>query len=108
MHLAGTLCSEGLWQKGQTRDRLPGHQHVYKTTWAAVCSADNLMTKIIPTSRWYAKLDAIHGYFQVPLEDESTLLMAFLLPDGKRIYLVAPMGLVSSSDEFNIRSSQVK
>ena len=69
-------------------------------------SASELMKRVHPTSRWFCKLDAIHGYFQVPLEEESALLTAFLLHDGKRIYLVAPMGLISSSDEFNIRSDK--
>jgi hypothetical protein len=38
---------------------------------------------------------------------ESKHLTAFLLPDGKRVFLVAPMGLMSSSDEFNIRTDAV-
>ena len=67
-------------------------------------SANELMKRVHPSSKWFCKLDAIHGYFQVPLDEPSSLLTAFLLFDGKRIYLVAPMGLVSSSDEFNIRS----
>ena len=68
------------------------------------CSATDLMKKIDPRSKWFCKLDAVHGYFQVPLEEESIELTAFLLADGKWVYLVAPMGLISSSDEFNIRS----
>ena len=47
-----------------------------------------------------AKLDAIHGYFQLALENESSLLTMFLLPTGRYRYLRAPMGLSSSSDEW--------
>ena len=64
------------------------------------------MRRVLPSSQWFCKLDAIHGYFQVPLDESSSLLTAFLLPDGKRVYLVAPMGLNISSDEFNIRSDR--
>ena len=53
-------------------------------------SANELMKRVHPGSKWFCKLDAIHGYFQVPLEEESSLLTAFLLPDGKRIYLAPP------------------
>jgi hypothetical protein len=67
-------------------------------------SASDLMRKVSPTSRWFAKLDAVHGYFQVPLDHESLLLTPFLIAEGKFRYLVAPMGLNSSSDEFCIRT----
>jgi hypothetical protein len=67
-------------------------------------SASDLMRKVLPSAVWFVKLDAVHGYFQVPLDDESSLLTAFLLSDGKWVYLVAPMGLNSSSDEFCIRT----
>ena len=67
-------------------------------------SATDLMRRIHPDSKWFCKLDAIHGYFQIPLDEDSQLLTAFLLPDGKWVYTVAPMGLVSSSAEFCIRS----
>jgi hypothetical protein len=49
-------------------------------------------------------LDAVHGYFQVLWDDESSMLPCFLLDDGKWRYLVAPMGLNSSSDELCIRT----
>lgn len=67
-------------------------------------SVPDLIRQIRPTSRWFAKVDAVHGYFQVPLDDESADLTTFLLPSGRFQYLVAPMGLNSSSDEFNIRT----
>lgn len=67
-------------------------------------SAHDLMKQVRPESRWFAKLDAVHGYIQVPLDYESSLLTAFLLPSGKWRYTVAPMGLNSNSDEFNIRT----
>jgi hypothetical protein len=55
-------------------------------------SVPDLMRQIDPEARFFAKLDAIHGYFQVPLDEESSKLCTFLLPDGKYRPLVAPMG----------------
>ena len=46
----------------------------------------------------FAKLDAVHGYFQLALDEESSFLTTFLLPQGKFRYLRAPMGLNASSD----------
>lgn len=69
-------------------------------------SPQDLIRQIRPDSRWFAKMDAVHGYFQVPLDSESSLLTAFLLPSGKYVYNVAPMGLNASSDEFNERSDR--
>jgi Reverse transcriptase (RNA-dependent DNA polymerase). len=71
-----------------------------------IFSPPDLIRQIAPDSRWFAKLDAVHGYFQVPLDYESSLLTAFLLPRGKHHYNVAPMGLNASSDEFNRRSNE--
>ena len=48
----------------------------------------------------FAKLDAVHGYFQLALDQQSSYITTFLLPQGKFRYLRAPMGLNASSDEW--------
>ena len=62
-------------------------------------SAPDLMRRLKPDSRYFCKLDAVHGYFQIPLDEPSSLLTTFLLPCGRYRYTCAPMGLKSSSDE---------
>ncbi len=47
-------------------------------------------------NKWFAKLDALHGYFQLPFDKESQLKTVFLLPQGKFYYKVVPMGLSPS------------
>ena len=54
-------------------------------------SATDLMRRVQPDSLWFCKLDTIHGYFQVPLDEQSRLLTAFLLPDGKRHWYKVPI-----------------
>ena len=49
-------------------------------------------------------MDAVHGYFQIPLDDASAELTTFLLPSGRYMYRRAPMGLNASSDEWCRRS----
>jgi hypothetical protein len=60
----------------------------------------DLMRQIDPEARFFAKLDAIQGYFQVPLDEESSKLCTFLLPDGKYPLLVAPMEWKGFGDVF--------
>ena len=52
----------------------------------------------------FAKLDAVHGYFQLRLDKVSSQLTTFLLPQGKYRYLRAPMGLNASSDKWCCQS----
>ena len=67
-------------------------------------SSRDIIRSIPPDARYFAKLDLVHGYFQVELDEPSSFLTTFLLPSGRYRYLRAPMGLSSSSDEFCSRT----
>jgi hypothetical protein len=69
-------------------------------------SPDAVFKSIKPGSKWFAKLDALHGYFQIPLDKESQMLTAFLLPQGRFFYKVAPMGLNPSGDWWCSKSDE--
>jgi hypothetical protein len=49
-------------------------------------SSLDILQNIHPRSTWFAKLDAVQGYFQIPLDEESSLLTTFLLPSGRYRY----------------------
>ena len=70
-------------------------------------SAEEITQHLRPGSKYFATLDALMGYFQVPLDEESSYMTTFLLPSGRYRYLRAPMGLTSSSDEWCARSDVV-
>ena len=55
----------------------------------------------------FDKLDAVHGYFQLALDEESSFLSTFLLPLGKFRSLRAPMGLNASSDKWCCHSDKI-
>ena len=59
-------------------------------------SPDIVFQSVGKDSKWFAKLDALHGYYQIPLALESQKLTAFLLPQGRFYYRMAPMGLSPS------------
>ena len=67
-------------------------------------STKDILQSLSPDTKLFAKVDCTHGYFQVPLDYESSLLTTFLLPSGRFRYTRAPMGLNASSDEFCRRS----
>ena len=59
------------------------------------------IVRLIPAgTRFFAKMDAIHRYFQLALHEESSKLTTFLLPTGRYHYLRAHMGLSSTLDEW--------
>ena len=66
----------------------------------------DLMRQIDPAAQVYAKLDAVHGCFQVPLSEAVSKLCTFLLLDGRYHPNVAPMGFKGSGDEFSIRTDR--
>ena len=51
-------------------------------------------------SRYFSTLDAVHGYWQIELEEESQDLTTFITPFGRFKFLRNPMGLPSAQDEY--------
>lgn len=49
----------------------------------------------------FTKLDALKGYHQCPLEEESQLLTTFITPFGRFKFLRAPYGISSISEHYN-------
>ena len=70
-------------------------------------SVSDIIQSIPASAACFAKLDATHGYFQIPLDEEASKLTTFILPSGRFQYLRAPMGLSSSSDEWCRHSDSV-
>ena len=50
------------------------------------------MQSIPEDANFFAKLDAVHGYFQLALDEGSSFLTTFLIPSRRYRYLRAPMG----------------
>ena len=63
-----------------------------------------LIRKLPPGQKVFARFDCLHGYFQVLIAEAFRNLTTFLLPSGRYRYCRAPMGLNASGDEFNFRS----
>ena len=70
-------------------------------------SVQDIVQCIPAGTAFFAKMDAIHGYFQLALDEESSRLTTFLLPSDHYRYLRAPMGLTSSLDKWCRHSDTV-
>ncbi len=70
-------------------------------------SAKEIKQSIMPESKFFAKLDCVNGYFQMAIDEESSLKTTFLLPTGRYRYLRGPMGLAPTSDEWNRKSNEM-
>ena len=55
-------------------------------------STKDILHNIPADHCYFAALDMVQGYFQVPLDEETSNFTVFLTPWGKYKYLRAPMG----------------
>ena len=55
----------------------------------------------------FSKLDANHGYWQVPLAEQSQLLTTFNSPFGRYCFKRMPFGIKSAQEVFQKRMSQL-
>ena len=51
----------------------------------------------------FTTFDALKGYHQCPLDEESQLLTTFITPFGRWMYVRAPFGVSSISEHYNRR-----
>jgi transposase InsO family protein len=53
-----------------------------------------------PANKFFTTMDATKGYWQVELDEESQDLTTFICSEGRFRFKRAPMGLVSTGDEY--------
>ena len=57
--------------------------------------------------KFFTVIDALKGYHQVPLDEESTALTTFSTPFGRYQYLRLPFGVSHAGDDYGRRVSEV-
>ena len=62
--------------------------------------ATDLIKQLDPEANYNCKMDFLHGFHQLRLDEKSQKMTTFLLPEGRFQYLVLPMGASSSPDIF--------
>ena len=107
---APTFCARGFFvPKGNGKDvRLViDHSDVNKFIRRPThpfTAGPDLLASIPPDATCFAKLDALWGYYQIEVAEESRYITCFITEFGTYEYCRAPMGLNSSGDEFCRRS----
>ena len=66
-----------------------------------------VVASIPPGMRYFTTLDSRHGYWQVPLDEESSKLTTFITPWGAYRFRRNVTGLISAGDEHNRRGDEV-
>lgn len=80
----------------------PMNPHVIRAGHLCGVPAEEV-AQIPPGMKYFTKLDARHGYWQVELDEESRKMMAFITPWGLYRYKRNAMGLINAGDEHNRR-----
>ena len=57
-------------------------------------------------AKFFSKLDARSGYWQLKLSPESSYLTTFNTPYGRYRFLRLPFGIVSAQDEFQLKMDE--
>ena len=70
-------------------------------------SVNDIVQAIPSSAAIFAKFDAVIGYFQIALDEESSKLTTFILPSCRYRHRRIPQGLNASSDEWCRRSDVV-
>lgn len=81
------------------------NKYVRRPTYP-VQSPHDAVASIGSDASWFTTMDAKMGYFQVRIAEEDHDLTCFITPWGRFKFKRAPMGLVSSGDEYNRRGDQ--
>jgi hypothetical protein len=71
-----------------------------KRPYYPLVSPKDAVSSIASGAKVFSTFDARHGYWQIPLDEESQLLTTFITPWGRYKFLRGPMGLSSTGDEF--------
>ena len=60
----------------------------------------NAVMEVSSGSKYFTIMDAMHGYWQIPLAEDAQPLTTFITPWGRYKFLRGPMGFISTGDEF--------
>ena len=61
----------------------------------------------IAGAKYFSKLDASRGYWQIKVDEESSKLLAFSTPFGRYKFKRIPFGILTDSEVFQKKISQI-
>ncbi len=70
-------------------------------------SVDETLSKLAG-GRWYSKLDAANGFYQIQLAKESRHLTTFITPFGRFCFNRLPFGISSAPEFYQKKMSELR
>ena len=82
------------------------NRYVRRERYQSPTPADAVADLAAEKAKYFTVIDAMKGYHQCPLEEESQALTTFITPFGRYKYLRAPYGLSSIAEHYNRRMAE--
>ena len=80
--------------------------HAIKREFAQMPTAEEIMSTMSGT-KFFSKMDASAGYWQIKLDEDSANLLAFNTPFGRYRFMRMAFGIHSASEVFSKRISEI-
>ena len=82
------------------------NKFVRRERYPSVTPAEAVTDIAQSKAKYFTVLDALKGYHQCPLDEDSQKLTTFITPFGRFKYLRAPYGICSISEHYNRRMDE--
>ena len=82
------------------------NKYVKRERYQSSTPADAVADITADSAKIFTKLDALKGYHQCSLDEDSQLLTTFITPYGRFKFLRAPYGISSISEHYNRRMDE--
>ncbi len=82
------------------------NRYVRRERYQSIPPAQAVADIAAENAKFFTKLDALKGYHQCPLDEESQLLTMFIMSFGRFKFLRAPYGILSISEHYNRRMDE--
>ena len=82
------------------------NKYVKREVYQSPTPMEEVASIVASEARWFTVFDALKGYHQCPLSEDSQLLTTFVTPFGRYAYLRAPYGVTSISEHYNRRMDE--
>ena len=82
------------------------NKYVCRERYPSVTPAEAVTDIAQAKAKFFTTFDALKGYHQIPLDEESQKLTTFITPHGRFKFLRAPYGISSISEHYNRRMDE--
>ena len=82
------------------------NKFVQRERYQSPTAHEAVMKASLHKAELFTIVDALKGYHQIPLEEDSQELTTFITPFGRFCYLMSPFGISSISEHYNRRMDE--